>query len=402
MTQLTRYNRALTLLQPGPRYNRSRRKMHDALNARAIPAQHRVLEKAAAEFISALTSSPDDFISHINFFYSKTLLSFTLGYQAVTEDDAMVVLSRRVTDNALSMISFRDRSWVEFFPTLARLLPEWCMDRKTSSTIRCYKEDVDNLFGQSEDFIQNSSHERDVTTSFLGTLLARSETEEETSIARWLSASMYGGGPDPLRSLTASFFMAIMLYPEAQAKAQAEIDAVVVRDRMPVFSDRPRLPYTEALMTEVLRWAPPIPIASRAVPEDIAYGDYVLPRGTTLVANIRGMLHDSNCFPDPDAFDPGRFYDPDNGRDTAFLQKSTRHVRHIVFGFGRRVCPGKFYGDALLWIVTTSVLAAFKVSMPDSGPRPEAKFIVEPIMHPQPFACKIEPRSESSSKVDPV
>ncbi|KAI1791878.1 cytochrome P450 [Ganoderma leucocontextum] len=393
MTQLTMYNRALTLLQPGHRFNRSRRQIHDALNARAIPAQHRVLEKASTDFISALKSSPDEFISHVHFYYSKTLLSSTIGYQAVSKDDAMVTLSRQVTANGLSMISLRDRSWVEFFPTVAGLLPEWCMGAMTSSTIQRYREDINNLLARSEDFIQSNFHERDVGASFLGTLLAKSDSEEETSIAKWSTVSMYGGGTDPLRSLTASFFMAIMLYPEAQARAQAEIDAVVGRDRMPVFSDRPRLPYTEALMVEILRWAPPIPFTSRTVSEDMAYGDYVLPQGTTLIANIWGMLHNPDRFPEPAIFDPGRFYDPDNGRNAAFLQTSTRHIHHIVFGFGRRVCPGKFYGDALLWIVITSVLAAFKVSVPDGEPPPDVKFTVEPIIHLEPFACKIEPRA---------
>jgi hypothetical protein len=39
-----------------------------------------------------------------------------------------------------------------------------------------------------------------------------------------------------------------------QRKAQAEIDAVVGSDRLPKFSDRPDLPFVEAIVTEVLRW----------------------------------------------------------------------------------------------------------------------------------------------------
>lgn len=62
-------------------------------------------------------------------------------------------------------------------------------------------------------------------------------------------------------SLTTSFFLAMMLNPDAQARAQVEIDRVVGRDRLPTFADRPSLPYTEALVTELLRWAPPIPVS---------------------------------------------------------------------------------------------------------------------------------------------
>lgn len=48
--------------------------------------------------------------------------------------------------------------------------------------------------------------------------------------------------------------MALTLFPEAQKKAQAEIDAVIGSDRLPNFADRDSLPFVEALVKEVLRW----------------------------------------------------------------------------------------------------------------------------------------------------
>lgn len=43
-------------------------------------------------------------------------------------------------------------------------------------------------------------------------------------------------------------------YPEVMRRAQVQIDAVVGRDRLPVFSDREQLPYIEAMVKELLRW----------------------------------------------------------------------------------------------------------------------------------------------------
>ena len=51
------------------------------------------------------------------------------------------------------------------------------------------------------------------------------------------------------------------LFPEAQKKAQAEIDAVVGTDRLPVLEDRERLPYVDALVKEVLRFNPVAPLS---------------------------------------------------------------------------------------------------------------------------------------------
>jgi hypothetical protein len=56
-----------------------------------------------------------------------------------------------------------------------------------------------------------------------------------------------------------SFFLALVLYPQVQKRAQAEIDAVIGRDRLPTFDDGPRLPYIEALCKETIRWQMPLP-----------------------------------------------------------------------------------------------------------------------------------------------
>ncbi|KAG2053624.1 hypothetical protein BDR06DRAFT_885627, partial [Suillus hirtellus] len=59
-------------------------------------------------------------------------------------------------------------------------------------------------------------------------------------------------------SLT-SFILAILLYPEVQKHAQAEIDAIVGQDRFPASNERDKLSYIGALIQELLRWAPVAP-----------------------------------------------------------------------------------------------------------------------------------------------
>lgn len=53
----------------------------------------------------------------------------------------------------------------------------------------------------------------------------------------------------------------MVLYPEVQRKAQQELDAVVGNDRLPTFEDRDRLPYICALVSEVYRWMPVVPLS---------------------------------------------------------------------------------------------------------------------------------------------
>ena len=46
---------------------------------------------------------------------------------------------------------------------------------------------------------------------------------------------------------------ALLLYPQAQKKAQDEIDRVVGSGRLPDFSDRESLPFVNCLMYETIR-----------------------------------------------------------------------------------------------------------------------------------------------------
>lgn len=60
----------------------------------------------------------------------------------------------------------------------------------------------------------------------------------------------------------------MLLHQEVQERAQAEIDAVVGRNRLPDFDDRPNLPYIEAILLETLRLYPIAPLGK--------YLDYII------------------------------------------------------------------------------------------------------------------------------
>ena len=60
--------------------------------------------------------------------------------------------------------------------------------------------------------------------------------------------------------------------------------------------DRPALPYIEALLLEVLRWSPPLPLGiPHVTTKDDVYNGYFIPKGTGILPNIwYGFLF--SCF----------------------------------------------------------------------------------------------------------
>ncbi|KAF8547888.1 hypothetical protein OG21DRAFT_1501333 [Imleria badia] len=62
----------------------------------------------------------------------------------------------------------------------------------------------------------------------------------------------------------------MVIYPETQKRAQAELDVVVGRHRIPTFADYENLLYIRAMVKEALRWRPvdPVGLPHRSIEDD--------------------------------------------------------------------------------------------------------------------------------------
>ena len=70
---------------------------------------------------------------------------------------------------------------------------------------------------------------------------------------------------------------------------------------------------------------------------------------------FRAILHDPEAYPDPEEFKPERFLNEDgSARDDPTLS--------LVFGIGKRICPGRHFVDDTVFIVASSVLSVFNVT----------------------------------------
>jgi len=243
-------------------------------------------------------------------------------------------------------------------------------------------------------FVQVQLANGTATKSFVATELENSSgsTEDESDI-KWTTAAMYGGGTDSSVSVMEAFVLAMTLNPEVVRKAQAEIDAAVGLDRLPQASDRHMLPYVEAVMKEVLRWQVPAPMSlPRATGEDDVYNGYFIPKGSVIFPNVWLMCRDPSLYHEPFDFKPERFL-PGEGREPE------PDPRHLIFGFARRICPGKEFADATLFAVFSMILATFDISKTrDSFGEvivPPVEFVPGVLNHPRKFKCSITPRSDN-------
>ena len=77
-----------------------------------------------------------------------------------------------------------------------------------------------------------------------------------------------------------------------------------------------QLPYLTAVINEGLRIAPGIATRSPRIAPDreLECGEWVIPKGQPVGMTVLLMHHDESIYPNPDAFDPERWMDPERKR----------------------------------------------------------------------------------------
>ena len=212
--------------------------------------------------------------------------------------------------------------------------------------------------------------------------------EDEEAII-WTAASLYGAAADTTVITLTVFTLAMIKFPEVQRKAQREIDSVVGMARLPTLSDRENLPYINALVKEAIRWWPIAPMGfPHATTEDIKYNGLDIPRGSFILPSVWWFLNDPEVYPNPEQFVPERFLPPRNEPDPS----------EEVFGYGRRVCPGRFFADSSLFLNILKSVACFNISKAvakdgkeiEVDPQPKAGLLT----YPTAFEFQIRPRTE--------
>ncbi|KAI0055361.1 cytochrome P450 [Artomyces pyxidatus] len=244
-----------------------------------------------------------------------------------------------------------------------------------------------------------------IYTTFLRTVKQRADT----GIAKDCMATytLWNGGDQGLSELEVAYALsapfsagidttmpAIQWAINVMKKVQAEIDAVVGRDRLPTFQDEAALPYVTAFIKEVLRFRPVAPLAvPHATTRDDTYGPYVVPKGTTVYGNVDALTHDPRMFSNPDKFDPTRFL----GRNL-----DPRLVDFTMpFGFGRRVCPGMYVALQSIFIVVARILWAFDLVKAADGALPDVDAVVGQglTQGPAPFRFEVRVRHPDAVRI---
>ncbi|THH18493.1 hypothetical protein EW146_g2521 [Bondarzewia mesenterica] len=389
------YKWSFAFMPYGEAWRQHRRAFHSYFQQREVHKIYPIQLRESRALLRRLLDTPEDLLSHCRLLFGATILDATYGLKVTSPEDSYVTNAERVLRSIWEAST--GTYWVNFLPVL-KYVPEWFPNAGFKRKATVWREWADEFLNKPWDAVKSNLDSGTARPCFATTIMEQfpeddAKRSQEEAIARGAAALAYKGGADTTIAATQVFFIAMCMFPDVQKRAQEELDRVVGPDRLPEFGDREHLPYICAVVKETTRW---IPVASMGVPHcstaDDVYNGYFIPKGSIVMGNAWAILHDPEQYPDPMAFKPERFLTEDGKANPEVPDPEA------AFGYGRRICPGRFLSDNSMYGVIASVLYAFTIAPPlDESGNPiqlEHKAITDLVVFPLPFECIVKPRSE--------
>ncbi|KAF8208101.1 cytochrome P450 [Mycena galopus ATCC 62051] len=385
-------------LQPyGPVYKKHRKAFQHGFNRRESNGYQHVQTRENTLLLEKLLTDPSKYDSHLRITTGAIIMMIGLGYP-ITENDEFV----RIAEAAqLAMVSAaRPGAYLVDLLPILKYVPEWFPGASFQTVAREGRELSEELQNKPFAWALKQFKAGIALPSFFKDLMENKEVasddpEEAQHIIKCATAVMYATGADTILASTLTFILAMLHAPHIQKIAQEELDRVVGTDRLPTYADQEALPYINAIVKESLRWELVIPLGvpHRAMQDD-TYNGYFIPEGTTIIANQWGISHDEQVFSDPFTFRPERFLE----KEFSLPDPST-----IAFGWGRRICPGRFLAENSLWLHVATILACFNITpiVGDDGKPiiPPREYTSGMASRPLPFQCHISPRNDAVAEL---
>lgn len=144
-----------------------------------------------------------------------------------------------------------------------------------------------------------------------------------------------------------------------------------------IFGLYSRMPYTLALIDEVLRYSSIVPngVQHRAL-EGKEFQGYFIPKDAWIMPNMHYIHHDPKIWGDPENFRPARFIVDGKYKKSENL---------IPFQIGRRQCVGETLARDTIFLYLTNIFQRFDISFDPNSPEPNTDSEPNFLLNPKPY-----------------
>ncbi|KZW03029.1 cytochrome P450 [Exidia glandulosa HHB12029] len=348
----------VTALMPyGPWWRLHRRELHNVMNENAATKYWDVHQKLNLRFLKRIMDDPADWWEATMWLSGANVVHLSFGMDAAPKNDPWIQLAVDVVEVGSQVSSF-GMYLVDWMPSFKHI-PSWFPGAKFKRDGLAWRGIQSRSKNVPFEEVKRNMAAGTAQQSIASELLDRQHDDASLSedLIKNVVGVMFVAGLDTTLSSLRSFFHAMVLNPSIQRLAQEEIDRVIPDGRLPTLHDRHRLPYVDAVVREIMRRYPVLPLAvAHRLSEDDEYQGMHLPKGATVIPNTWAILNNPEDYPDPQAFKPERYLRDD------VLDPNAPNPYVVVFGYGRRICPGRHIADAELWLLVATMLSCYNIS----------------------------------------
>ncbi|XP_015266726.1 PREDICTED: cytochrome P450 2K1-like [Gekko japonicus] len=282
---------------------------------------------------------------------SNIIVSILLGKRFEYEDPTFVRLLNLVNEN-LRLSGSPCVTLCNMFPALGFL----------SGGYKTGQKNMDELHAFIQATFIEYLKKLDVNDqrSFIDAFLIRQQEEKNKNRSneffhnknlRSVVGNLFSAGTETTSTTLRWGLLLMMKYPEIQNKVQEEI-TTVIGSAQPQIEHRSKMPYTDAVIHEVQRFANIVPMnLPHATTADVTLKGYFIPKGTHIVPLLYSVLCDESQWEKPYHFYPQHFLDSE--------EKFVKKDAFLPFSAGRRVCAGETLARMELFLFFTSLLQRF-------------------------------------------
>jgi cytochrome P450 len=227
-----------------------------------------------------------------------------------------------------------------------------------------FRQSSDDLVAIADEIIENRIHAKDERTDdLLGILLSMQGSISLPHIRDEVLTLILSGHETTANVLTWAFS-----YLSENSKWQEKLEAEAREwdlTKAPTYQElEAKTPVASAILWEALRLAPPVWVAPRIAVDDVEIDGTLIPKGAHVLVSQYVTQRDPRHFKDPEAFDPGRWLDPE-------FEKSLPKGAYFPFGAGSRKCLGEFFALAESRLILLFAASRFRMSntFPKAQPR---------------------------------
>ncbi|XP_069839960.1 cytochrome P450 2K1-like [Dendropsophus ebraccatus] len=310
---------------------------------------------ALIESFKSHNGKPFDTHTTINYAVSNVISSIIFGKRFEYDDQTFENLVRMIDENN-RLFGTPKVLIYNFYPLIGSLLG---LHKQLMQNI----QDLQNFILKR---IKKRRQEYDANdiTGFIDAYIMKQEQElkkpqtyfdEENLIATALD--LFDAGTVTSSTTIRWGILLMMKYPEIQKRIQDEIKTHIKPGQLPSAEDRKKMPYTDAVIHEIQRFANIVPLnVSHTSPTDVYFHGYCIPKGTEIIPLLTSVLYDKTQWKTPYEFNPHHFLD-ENGR---FVKNDA----FMPFSAGKRACAGESLAKMELFLFFTGLLQAFTFHLP--------------------------------------